>query len=204
MSHLSLHFLFVLLLDSAPAGPTTTTTKASPTGYTITPLPSKSQPRRAAAAEADSSASEPDDGDDDGGWETASDDDDDDEAVATTGIRPKAAAAAASAGDGRSGRSNDGDGDDDDDDDDWEEWDVCRSFFDNHVSSSMQDNLEYMYKKFGFYLPDAECLVDPEGMLKYLGEKLQYGKVSRGGTTGQYKTACWAVTGGQLLHLFAA
>jgi hypothetical protein len=34
-----------------------------------------------------------------------------------------------------------------------------------------------MYKHFGFYLPDSEFLHDPEGLLKYLGAKLTYGKV---------------------------
>lgn len=43
-----------------------------------------------------------------------------------------------------------------------------RSLFDNNVSASMEANLEYMYKKYGFYFPDAEYLVDPEGLLKYL------------------------------------
>ena len=152
----------LILPDAAPAGSTAAAAKPSPAGYTITPLPNRSQPRRAAAAEQDSSASE-DDAADDGGWETASDADDDD--VVAAGSSDGAAAAAAADGA--------------DDDGEWEEWDVCRSFFDNHISSSMQDNLEYMYKRFGFYLPDAEFLVDPEGMLKYLGEKLQYGKVSR-------------------------
>jgi hypothetical protein len=35
-----------------------------------------------------------------------------------------------------------------------------------------------MYKHFGFYLPDSEFLQDPEGLLKYLGAKITYGKVS--------------------------
>lgn len=50
----------------------------------------------------------------------------------------------------------------------FEEWDVCRSLFDNHVSASMEANLEYMLKHFGFYLPDAEYLSDPAGLIKYL------------------------------------
>lgn len=41
----------------------------------------------------------------------------------------------------------------------------------------MDANLEYMFKHFGFYLPDAEYLTDPEGLLRYLGAKLQHGKV---------------------------
>lgn len=52
-----------------------------------------------------------------------------------------------------------------------------RSLFDNTTHASMEANLEYMWKKFGFYFPDAEYLTDPEGLLKYLGSKLQYGHV---------------------------
>lgn len=59
----------------------------------------------------------------------------------------------------------------------WEDWDVCRSLFDNHMSPSMEANLEYMWRKFGFYLPDLEYLEDPEGMLKYLGAKLMHGHI---------------------------
>lgn len=59
----------------------------------------------------------------------------------------------------------------------WEAWDVCRSLFDSHVSASMEENLEYMWKKYGFYLPDSKYLKDPEGMLQYLGAKMQYGKL---------------------------
>ena len=51
---------------------------------------------------------------------------------------------------------------------DTEDWDLKRSFFDNHMSSSMEANLEYMFKHFGFYLPDAEYLSDPAGLIKYL------------------------------------
>ena len=50
----------------------------------------------------------------------------------------------------------------------FEEWDVCQSLFDNHISASMEANLEYMFKHFGFYLPDAEYLSDPAGLIKYL------------------------------------
>ena len=55
---------------------------------------------------------------------------------------------------------------------DFEEWDLKRSFFDNHMSSSMEANLEYMFKHFGFYLPDAEYLSDPAGLIKYLVSRL--------------------------------
>jgi len=59
----------------------------------------------------------------------------------------------------------------------WEKWDLRISFFDNHVSSSMEENLEYMWKNFGFYLPDSKYLKDPEGMLQYLGAKIRYGRL---------------------------
>jgi len=59
----------------------------------------------------------------------------------------------------------------------WEDWDVCRSLFDNHQSPTMEANLEYMWRKFGFYLPDSEYLVDPEGLLRYLGAKIQFGNI---------------------------
>ena len=45
---------------------------------------------------------------------------------------------------------------------------MCRSLFDNQISPSFEANLEYMYKKFGFFFPDAEHLKDPQGLLKYL------------------------------------
>ena len=32
----------------------------------------------------------------------------------------------------------------------------------------MDVNLEYMYRNFGFYFPDATYLTDPESLLKYL------------------------------------
>lgn len=50
----------------------------------------------------------------------------------------------------------------------WDTWDVRRSLFDNHMSPSFAANMEYMFKKFGFYFPDAEFLADPEGLLQYL------------------------------------
>lgn len=59
----------------------------------------------------------------------------------------------------------------------WEKWDTCRSLFDNHMSASMEENLEYMWKTYGFYLPDSKYLKDPEGMLQYLGAKMQYGRL---------------------------
>ncbi|PNW70351.1 hypothetical protein CHLRE_17g716400v5 [Chlamydomonas reinhardtii] len=100
--------------------------------------------------------------DEDSGWETASDD--------------EAAELAAEGG----AAAQDGEGEDGGDEEEWPEWDVCRSLFDNHVSPSFQANLEYMFKRFGFYLPDSQYLKDPEGLVKYLGAKLQVGGVPLG------------------------
>lgn len=106
-------------------------------------------PARPSAAAANGQGDESSDGgDDSSGWETASESDGDT--------------------DGQGG----GEGSEE-----WSEWDPCVSFFDNKVSSSMEENLKYMYKKFGFFLPDAEYLADPEGLIKYLGAKLAHGKV---------------------------
>ena len=49
-----------------------------------------------------------------------------------------------------------------------EPWPLIRSLFDNHESADIEANLAYMYKHFGFYLPDAEFLIDAEGLLRYL------------------------------------
>ncbi|GLC35863.1 hypothetical protein PLESTM_000376600 [Pleodorina starrii] len=95
------------------------------------------------------------DDDDESGWETASEE----EVAELAGVADQDASMA-----GADGRE-------------WPEWDVRRSLFDNHMSDSFQANLEYMFKRFGFYLPDSEYLTDPEGLLKYLGAKLQVGGV---------------------------
>ncbi len=127
---------------------------------------------QAVATDAGGRASdEGDDLTDGSGWETASDDDEADaSAAAPNGTRSagpagEGAAAAAQSGQPRVGTSGvapageaEAAG----------EWDVCRSLFDGHVAPSMAANLEYMWKRFGFYFPEAEHLADPEGLLKYL------------------------------------
>ncbi|KAG2424307.1 hypothetical protein HYH02_015197 [Chlamydomonas schloesseri] len=107
---------------------------------------------------------EDDDDDDGSGWETASDDE----------AAELAAAGGAAMQDGE--EADDAQGGEQE----WPEWDVRRSLFDNHMSDSFQANLEYMFKRFGFYLPDSQYLKDPEGLLKYLGAKLQVGGVPLG------------------------
>ena len=41
----------------------------------------------------------------------------------------------------------------------------------------MADNLENMYRKYGFSIPDMEYLVDAKGLIEYLGAKLAIGHV---------------------------
>ena len=47
--------------------------------------------------------------------------------------------------------------------------------FSGHVSKTMEKNLIYMMEKYSFFLPDPDYLVDLEGMMKYLGEKVGLG-----------------------------
>jgi pre-60S factor REI1 len=49
------------------------------------------------------------------------------------------------------------------------------SLFDRKVSKNFERNLEYMTKKYGFYIPCVEKVEDIHGLIKYLGEKLSLG-----------------------------
>ena len=44
-------------------------------------------------------------------------------------------------------------------------------------SASLEDNLEHMARSHGFFIPDAEYLVDLPGLITYLGEKVAIGNV---------------------------
>ena len=51
----------------------------------------------------------------------------------------------------------------------------CQSIFDSpkpQVFSSVEENLEHMQKKFGYFLPDCEYIVDVEGLIKYCTQKV--------------------------------
>ncbi len=52
---------------------------------------------------------------------------------------------------------------------------VNESLFDGKVSSNMENNLEYMRRQFSFFIPEIENLVDLDGFLAYLGEKVGIG-----------------------------
>jgi len=51
------------------------------------------------------------------------------------------------------------------------------SLFDRNTSPDFESNLEYMTKKFGFFIPEIEYLKDLPGMIKYLGEKISIGNI---------------------------
>ncbi|KAI0305505.1 C2H2 type zinc-finger-domain-containing protein [Multifurca ochricompacta] len=45
------------------------------------------------------------------------------------------------------------------------------------ISSSLEDNLTHMSAEHSFFIPDAEYLVDPTGLVSYLGDKIAVGNV---------------------------
>ncbi|KAJ9116378.1 hypothetical protein QFC22_004819 [Naganishia vaughanmartiniae] len=49
--------------------------------------------------------------------------------------------------------------------------------FCTHLSDDIEANLSHMAVKHSFFLPDTEYLVDVEGLLQYLGEKIAIGNV---------------------------
>jgi len=49
------------------------------------------------------------------------------------------------------------------------------SLFDNHRSRSFAQNLRYMTKKFGFFIPELEFLKDVKALVAYLGKKVSIG-----------------------------
>jgi pre-60S factor REI1 len=53
----------------------------------------------------------------------------------------------------------------------------CQSLFDNHISSTPQDNLLYLQSHYSFYLPDSEYCIDLEGFLGYCNEKIRWGNI---------------------------
>lgn len=47
--------------------------------------------------------------------------------------------------------------------------------FSGHLSATPEENAEYMYMNYGFFIPDVEYLVDLPGLLSYLGDKVGVG-----------------------------
>ena len=55
------------------------------------------------------------------------------------------------------------------------EIDPCQSLFDKHISPNVKANVDYMYKKYGFFIPDREHLIDVTGLIGYCAEKIKLG-----------------------------
>jgi len=53
--------------------------------------------------------------------------------------------------------------------------DPNQSLFDKHISEDVDTNVKYMYDKYGFFLPDRECIVDVESLIGYCTEKIKLG-----------------------------
>lgn len=57
------------------------------------------------------------------------------------------------------------------------EIDPRQCLFDKHVSATADANLARMQRKYGFFVPDQEYLVDPEGLVGYCHEKIKLGHI---------------------------
>mmetsp|Transcript_11681 Transcript_11681/g.16687 ORF Transcript_11681/g.16687 Transcript_11681/m.16687 type:complete len:485 (+) Transcript_11681:110-1564(+) len=55
--------------------------------------------------------------------------------------------------------------------------DPRQCLFDSHMSPTIPANIERMQRKYGFFMPDQEYLIDMEGMLGYCHEKVKLGHV---------------------------
>ncbi|KAI3406389.2 REI1 [Candida oxycetoniae] len=44
-----------------------------------------------------------------------------------------------------------------------------------HQFSTVDENVEHMFKQHGLYIPEATYLIDKEGLIEYLGEKIGFG-----------------------------
>ena len=53
--------------------------------------------------------------------------------------------------------------------------DPRQCLFDKHMSPSVEANMERMQRKYGFFVPDQEYLVDMEGLIGYCHEKVKLG-----------------------------
>jgi len=54
---------------------------------------------------------------------------------------------------------------------------LTECFFSGHMSDTIDANLEYMEKTFGFFIPCQENLVDRDGLLAYVARKIGVGNV---------------------------
>jgi len=55
--------------------------------------------------------------------------------------------------------------------------DPLKSLFDDHVSLTLEENIQYMNTKFDFFIPDRDFLTDTEGLIGYCAEKIHLGHI---------------------------
>jgi len=55
--------------------------------------------------------------------------------------------------------------------------DPCQSLFDNSVHPTVAANVQYMKQTYGFFVPDAEYLVNLSSLIGYCQEKIQIGQM---------------------------
>lgn len=55
--------------------------------------------------------------------------------------------------------------------------DPCQSLFDNTVHPTVVANVQYMKRTYGFFIPDAEYLVNLSSLIGYCQEKIQIGQL---------------------------
>ena len=55
--------------------------------------------------------------------------------------------------------------------------DPRQCLFDNTVCVTVQDNIDRMYQKYGFFIPDQEYLISPENLVGYCAEKIKLGQI---------------------------
>nr|SVE75129.1 EOG090X06E3 [Daphnia dolichocephala] len=68
-----------------------------------------------------------------------------------------------------------------DDSDEWEDESeaipVTSCLFCNHSSDTMEGNLKHMSSQHSFFIPDFEFIIDMEGLVTYLGERVGQGHI---------------------------
>ncbi len=57
------------------------------------------------------------------------------------------------------------------------EIDPRQCLFDNTVCVTVKDNIDRMYQKYGFFIPDQEYLISPENLVGYCAEKIKLGQI---------------------------
>ncbi len=68
-----------------------------------------------------------------------------------------------------------------DDDSDWEEFEeaipMTSCLFCNHKSDTLESSMEHMSAHHSFFIPDLEFVIDVEGLITYLGERVGQGHI---------------------------